>query len=523
MATSSLFSPSTRSTISPIGMFSSKVGPSTMPNMSVVPSGSSATSVPPVGVRAVSPTTNVSRPPVTLPAAQQVPSSPGSYKGTTIQPGSNSDIQAQIAKIDQNGSPSPSTQNPTSTGSTTPTGANTGSQGQPGPTYPGLMGQMIQGAQNPNNPNTFSGLVGGATGQASALNTTAGQLGTQGQMTPAEAAARQQLAGIPGLIGSTDASIESHPSDSAFQMGREAVAGRNIEAQRQSLADQVAAYAAERSANTAAYTGQASAQNQAGGLYQGAANLGQPQVTTPGQAVFNPLTGTYSSASSGGGTSTTAPSGIDQNSWNQYVQDYSSGNFAAIPSSITGNANLAGQLQAAVQSQNPSFDYSAASGAASGRQNLGATAGGIQSSQQQQIASYKSAQQQGQNLASQVTDLISHFGLNPSDVNAVNAGIQKIAQNTSSPQYQILSNYLNDVASRYSQVLTPPGGTATDTTRAIATSMLNATASGTSIQQVLQSLDQQASAVIAGVPATGTVPGSNGSSSNSGSGFGWNG
>ncbi len=132
-----------------------------------------------------------------------------------------------------------------------------------------------------------------------------------------------------------------------------------------------------------------------------------------------------------------------------------------------------------------------------------AALGGATEAQGQQgatVQGYKSALQQGQNLQSQVSDLITSFGLNPNDINAVNAGIQKIANNTSSPQYKILQNYVNDIANTYSQILTPPGGSATDTSRGIAQSMLDATASGQSIMDVMKALDAAAQAKIAGTP-----------------------
>ncbi len=85
----------------------------------------------------------------------------------------------------------------------------------------------------------------------------------------------------------------------------------------------------------------------------------------------------------------------------------------------------------------------------------------------------------------------------------MNSGVQLIAQNTSSPQYKILSNYVNDIANTYAQILTPPGGSQTDTTRGLAASMLDATAKGTSILDVMRSLDAAADAKIAGVSTLG--------------------
>jgi len=136
-----------------------------------------------------------------------------------------------------------------------------------------------------------------------------------------------------------------------------------------------------------------------------------------------------------------------------------------------------------------------------------------------QTEAYKSAHQQAQNLQSQLGNLISSMGLNPNDLNVANQGLQLIARNTSDSRYQILQNYITDVASRYAQVLTPTGGSQTDTVRDTAQGMINGLASGNSILQVLNSLDQQAQAVSAGVNTnnTGSVKGPTTSNSGSGS------
>ncbi len=205
---------------------------------------------------------------------------------------------------------------------------------------------------------------------------------------------------------------------------------------------------------------------QLSGLNSAASNAA-PQLGSIGQVPFNPLT-----QGQGAVLGSTQPGGV------------------------AAAGNLLGQFQ--------------------GAQSAGSALGGVQASQTQQVEGYKSALQQGKNLQSQLTDLISTFGLNPNDLNAANIGIQKIAQNVSSPQYKILANYVNDIANTYSQILTPPGGSATDTTRGIAASMLDATASGTSLLSVMQSLDQAAQAKIAGVQTAG-----NSNNNSSGSTVGW--
>lgn len=411
------------------------------------------------------------------------PASVWSYKGVAITPGSDSDVSAQLAKIDAAGQPQ------TASGTVPLTFATTGG------TTTGTTSTTSTTPPSPTFNTGSSGVVG------SLVNTANQSFTPTQQVTDANNALTQFRTNEAGYV----AGINAAPTSARIMQGR----------------DQAVQLANAQTENALSTGVQNALTSQGQGITQRGQNITAlgtaasdlaPQTVTPGQAVFNPGTGTYSSASSGGSASApaTAPSGIDQNSWNQYIQDYASGNFGAIPSSVTGNTNLSGQLQQAVQAQNPNFDYNTALGTGQGNQTLGATAGGIASGQSQEIANYKSAQQQGQNLASQASDLINTFGLNPSELTAANGAIQKIAQNVSSPQYQILNNYLNDISARYSQILTPPGGTATDTTRSVATGMLNALASGTSIQTVLSALDAQASAVIAGIPATGTVPGSSG-------------
>ena len=218
-----------------------------------------------------------------------------------------------------------------------------------------------------------------------------------------------------------------------------------------------------------------------------AANYAQPQVGSIGGVPYSPLDLTQSAI-----LGTTQPGGV------------------------AAAGNLLGQLQGAqavgaAPGQTQATNYQAlgtagVAGQAQGIQALNAAPGtaqaGVIGTQTQQIAGYQSALQQGQNLQAQLTDLIRTFGLNPADVNAANQGIQKIAQNVSSPQYQILQNYVNDIANTYSQILTPPGGSATDTTRGIAASMLDRTAKGESLVAVMQALDAAAKAKIAGVSTT---------------------
>lgn len=220
-----------------------------------------------------------------------------------------------------------------------------------------------------------------------------------------------------------------------------------------------------------------------------AGTLAQPNTAAFGQTVFNPLTGQYENGGTNLDPQTQAGTLAQQVQSGQITYDQalqSMGYAGAAGTTFLNNAiTKAGGNPLQLQAQ-------------------GSATQSVIGTQASQVAGYQSALNQGQNLQSQLTDLISTFGLNPNDVNAVNSGLQKIAQNISSPQYKILSNYVNDIANTYAQILTPTGGSQTDTTRSLASSMLDATAKGTSIITTMKALDDAAKAKIAGVYTTGT-------------------
>lgn len=250
-----------------------------------------------------------------------------------------------------------------------------------------------------------------------------------------------------------------------------------------------------------------------------AAGLLTPTPTAPGQAVFNPATGTYTNASSGGATPQAAPSGIDQNSWNQYIQDFSSGNFGAIPSSITGNANLSGQLQQAVQAQNPNFNYNTAVGSAQGQQALGAAGGTGAASVLQSIPALQSANTAAQGIANTLSGFLQQ---NP-QINSSPLAVGNLAQQwlqgkqLADPTYQTFFNYLSEYANTLAPVL-GVGGDPTNMKTQIAQAFLNAQASGQSTMQVLQAMGNLATTKIANLQSGATGGGVvNPAPSNSGS------
>lgn len=500
MATSPISSSKPAPT-SPINLLKPNLNQGNASTMSVAPQMSTPSQA--IGVRAVSPAANISKPPTTIPAVQQAPSSPGQYKGTVIKPGSDADIQGQIASIDKVQVPAPAPVAPVQQAPVAPQ-APSSTPAVSTPTYPGLIGQLIQNAQgnspyNQSAATSISGLQG--TGNTNPA--------TSGPAYNDYNAAVQNLKDLKTAEAAQFGKIESQPIPIEFQQGREAALARQyasqnqaaqeaVNQQQQQIQNQIQGVGVQQTgfnqAGSLALTGQGQSQ----AAYGTAISASQPQLGGYGQTYYNPLQPNQ------GGNS------LDPNSQaSSLAQQVISGQTTYDQAmSAMGYAGPAGAtfLNNAITQ---------AGGNPLSLQAQGTTQQGVISTQGTQIAGYQSALQQGQNLQTQLTDLIGQFGLNPNDINAVNAGLQKIAQNTSSPQYKILQNYVNDVANTYAQVLTPPGGSATDTTRGIASSMLDSTASGTSLLQVMKSLDEAAKAKIAGVSTTG---GSNIQSNNGGSG-----
>src|SRR5258708_2968743 len=153
-----------------------------------------------------------------------------------------------------------------------------------------------------------------------------------------------------------------------------------------------------------------------------AAGLISPVTGVPyGTQTINPATGQPMAGTGGDFTG----------AMQTYAQQLANNQSSSIPSSITGNPVLMAQLIQEAQKINPNFNYNTSQGIASGQQQVAATGGAIQSQQQTQIAQYTSSLQQGQNLQSQLADMIKAFDLNPTDINKANAGLQVIARNTS--------------------------------------------------------------------------------------------
>lgn len=119
----------------------------------------------------------------------------------------------------------------------------------------------------------------------------------------------------------------------------------------------------------------------------------------------------------------------------------------------------------------------------------------------QQANDWSASRQAATNIGSQLTNFLSSNQVNPADFNAVNRFLQTIGAQTSSPQYKQFYNLITDLANTYAPVLSTTGD-ATNYKTELAQSLLDGTASGQTIPQILQSLDAQAQAKIQGVIQT---------------------
>lgn len=102
-----------------------------------------------------------------------------------------------------------------------------------------------------------------------------------------------------------------------------------------------------------------------------------------------------------------------------------------------------------------------------------------------------------QNIETLMKEVLGTTSVNPSDINAVNQFINRVASNVSSPQYQAFNQYLASLKSLYADYLSR-GGTLTNMSREEADSLLNGTASAATLLKGLTNLKNEAGAYLAG-------------------------
>ena len=174
------------------------------------------------------------------------------------------------------------------------------------------------------------------------------------------------------------------------------------------------------------------------------------------------------------------------------------------------NRNLAGQ-EAVLGAVQPhpygltSTPYNSATGTyggmagtsgAGGNGSL-ASVGGLLQTQNMggQVKTMQGIQAQAQTLGTNLSNLISQAGINPANMGVTTSFINGVNQwlngQAGDPKYQNFANLISEVASKYSNILNQSGGTPTDVSTTTH-NIINGLASGQSIQQVLQSLDKNA-------------------------------
>ena len=456
-----------------------------------------------------------------------------SMPGATTQ-ATNTSIPSTLpalAASTQTGNPASPT---VSTQSSTTQPANNGAtytppnQGTTGVSQGGLIGNLVGLSQN-QNPN-----------YTAALNTLN------------NLAAQSTAIGTSGATAQNN--INQEPIDLSLASGQSGLLQQLIAAKQAALAPQIQAAQTElgaantqsgqqTSAASAATT--ANAPVQAGGYMSPSASNTTGQTTSGGQSLNSLLTitpnatgpGTPSAYSAGGQTFATPqdlsnwvnqqtgnPNATNASNVFQYLQqngNNSVGNISGLnpvsqlpqlaaavianPAQYSqalaagaGVPNFASALQAQIRQNDPNFDFNAAVGSGTGQQ-------AVVAGQTQQTANATSAHQQAQAVVPQLTSLIASTGINPSDINAINKGIQYLAGNTSDPNYAQFHNLITEIATSYAAVLArnSASGGVTDQTSSIATQMLSSLSSGQTINDVLAGLDKQAQAII---PAITTTP-----------------
>lgn len=465
---------------------------------------------PNLGLQPKSPTDNITTQPPKLPPGQVRVSTPtvpnttqggqtnqvGSFQGVPITGGTDAQIQAQIQTIKSGGSQSQlqnqigdiQTQLANKQSQLTQA-QNAGYSGNTPIQYDAngrIISNVPQGNQQINqSDNKTYAPNNGLQGQLiTGLANRANQPSPQYEEAYNKAQdINQQIAQLNADYGKQTSNIEGSPIDLSLATGQQGILQRLFAAKQSALSGQ---YQGATNLMNAANT-QQQLQQQA---LQQAGQLNAPVVSQYGQQIFNPAQGVPTNNAGG--------SLNPINNIQSLAQQVISGQLSPQQAYAMGGGvqNFEGALNQEIQRQSSGFNTAQAQGKYEANQGAATTQGS-------QIQQYKSSLQQGRNLQAQFTDLLTQFGLNPQDLNMANRVIQAVANNISDPRYKVLNNYVNDIANTYSQILTPPGGTSTDTTRSIATSMIDATMRGTSLIDVMKTLDQQAEAKIAGIPTAG--------------------
>jgi hypothetical protein len=398
----------------------------------------------------------------------------------------------------------------------------------------------ITQTQNPNigsttntsgTPVTYSGLVGGLASTSAAGSPTAATAGsgllTSGNTNSLTASpfyqqaqtAEGQLEGLQSNLATYGGNLATSGQSLPTIVGEKGAEQAALGGQEQALATQVqndlqaaglatTQQATQQNALTSAGSIGNTAQSTAQSGLASAATSAAPTGSFPFS--YNPLTGTFSSGAAGttaaaGSIGMTGTYSTDVANATQAISKNPSlynGELAA----LTGyyGATAVGQLNQALTNAglNPTTIAAQSDAAAQSTVTAGTAVANANASAvaglTQNVANLSAARDSVSGLSNQLISYLgANNGLNPSNINAINGVAQTIAANTSNPQYQTLQNLMTDIAGKYSSILVP-GGASTDYTTGLSQGMINQLAQGSTIQQVISGLDQQAQATIAG-------------------------
>lgn len=320
--------------------------------------------------------------------------------------------------------------------------------------------------------------------------------GTTPAATPPAATTPAPLVSLSGITGAlTTAATTGSPAATGYNAQTAAAANTNP-----AIAANAAAIA-NNYGSQIANVGALGAGTQAGDLSTGTSPVGEGNANLASNAESNRISalGTAENAALAGTGQQLTAANQQASALNNATQ-----NALTAQGQTQSGLTSAGQLATpSVGAAGQSF-YNPETQTSSGNQyGTGpAAAANVQEiqSQTQQVDEYSAAKSEVNNIVSgSLNPLLSQYNINPSNLNQVNSWIQSLAGQTSTPQYQQLSNIMTDLAARYAQILTPAGGSQTDTSRAIATGLLNPSAQGSTFSQVIAGLDAQASQVISGL------------------------
>ncbi len=378
------------------------------------------------------------------------PASIGSYKGVPIQPGTDAQVQAQMAQIDsgqgQNGQGPVIPYTGNSSGLTTPVTPTT-----PAPVGPG--GGSISDTNPATNPLTNSPQLTAALGAVQSAN----------QLSPEEIQAMTGLNTINASFAQADANAQGQPIPMPFITGQQAQLQREQSVESLPLSNTLAIAQANRQLQMQGATTELGA---AQGQLTTLAGLNTKQPLPFGASTYSPGSGVIGSGGpfgtqpggAAGGSSSTNPvagSPFDpNNAIDQMVQTYM--NTGSMPSNIASMPQYAAAITTRANDlsmQQTGQPFNAASRSADLSTDT-TSLNNLQTQYDQSNSSLLTIQQNGKLLL----DGLTSAGLNASSLPVANAIQQAIAKNVIDPgQQAAFTNSLNTLQSEYAKMLMGTG------------------------------------------------------------------